>query len=53
MESNMFNEIIKIVVDILTGHKPAPDVLGPNDIERILKKRKKIKVITHKNRRHE
>lgn len=39
----MFNEIIKIVADILTGHKPDPDVLGPDDIERILKKRRKSK----------
>ena len=39
----MFNEIIKIIADILTGHKPAPDVLGPDDLERILKKRRKSK----------
>lgn len=39
----MFNEIIKFIADILTGHKPDPDVLGPDDIGRILKKRRKSK----------
>lgn len=39
----MFKEIIKIIADSLTGHKPDPDVLGPDDIERILRKRRKMK----------
>jgi len=39
----MFEEIIKTIADILSGHKPDPDVLGPDDIERILRKRRKSK----------
>ena len=36
-------EIFKIIADILSGDKPDPDVLGPEDIERILGKRRKSK----------
>ena len=39
----MFEEIIKTIADILSGHEPDPDVLGPEDIERILGKRRKSK----------
>lgn len=39
----MFEEIIKTIADILFGHKPDPDVLGSDDIERILRKRRKSK----------
>ena len=39
----MFEEIIKTIADILSGHKPDPDVLGPDDIERILRKGRKSK----------
>ena len=34
----MFEEIFKTIADILSGDKPDPDVLGPDDIERILRK---------------
>jgi len=39
----MINKIIKVLADILTCPKPEPDVLGPKDIERILRKRRKSK----------
>lgn len=39
----MFEEILKTIADILSGDKPDPDVLGPEDIERILGKRRKSK----------
>lgn len=39
----MLEEILKTIADILSGRKPAPDVLGPEDIERILGKRRKSK----------
>ena len=39
----MFEEIFKTIADLLTGDKPDPDVLGPDDIERILRKRRKSK----------
>ena len=39
----MFEEIFKIIADILSSDKPDPDVLGPDDIERILRKRRKSK----------
>ena len=39
----MFEELLKTIADILSGDKPDPDVLGPDDIERILRKRRKSK----------
>lgn len=39
----MFEEIFKTIADILSGDKPDPDVLGPDDIKRILGKRRKSK----------
>lgn len=39
----MINKIIKVIADILTCPMPKPDVLGPEDIEKILKKRRKSK----------
>lgn len=39
----MFEEIFKTIADILSGDKPDTDVLGPDDIERILRKRRKSK----------
>ena len=39
----MLEEILKAIADILSGDKPDPDVLGPDDILRILGKRRKSK----------
>lgn len=39
----MLEEIFKTIADILSGDKPDPDVLGPEDIKRILRKRRKSK----------
>ena len=36
--NEMLNELITVIGDILTCPKPQPDVLGPKDIERILKR---------------
>lgn len=44
----MLKELINVIGDILTCPRPEPDVLGPKDIEKILKKRRKIKVVTNK-----
>lgn len=39
----MLKELINFIGDILTCPKPEPDVLGPKDIEKILKKKRKSK----------
>lgn len=39
----MLEEILKAIADILSGDKPDPDVLGPEDIKRILGRRRKSK----------